>query len=59
MIDTPAPDDHLRPFDARMLDVGDGHWLYVEEFGQRGGVPVVFLHGGPGSGSPFPPAGRL
>ena len=51
MIDTAPRDDHLRPFDARMLDVGDGHWLYVEEFGQRGGTPVVFLHGGPGSGS--------
>ncbi len=43
--------DPLRPFDARMLDVGDGHWLYVEEVGNRNGVPVIFLHGGPGSGS--------
>ena len=51
MIDLPGRDDHLRPFDARMIEVGDGHWLYVEEFGQPGGVPVVFLHGGPGSGS--------
>lgn len=41
----------LRPFDARMLDVGDGHWLYVEEVGRRGGVPCLFLHGGPGSGA--------
>lgn len=40
-----------RPFDAIMLDVGDGHWLYVEECGRRGGIPVIFLHGGPGSGS--------
>lgn len=45
--DVPVP----RPFDAIMLDVGDGHWLYVEEVGTRGGVPAVFLHGGPGSGS--------
>lgn len=43
-----------RPIDARMLDVGDGHWLYVEEVGVRGGVPAVFLHGGPGSGSQHP-----
>ena len=41
----------LRPFDARMLDVGDSHWLYVEEVGTRSGPPVLFLHGGPGSGS--------
>lgn len=41
----------LRPFDARMIAVGDGHWIYVEEFGKRGGRPVVFLHGGPGSGA--------
>jgi proline iminopeptidase len=53
---TAMPDDTqrsepLRPFDARMLDVGDGHWLYVEEVGRRGGVPALFLHGGPGSGA--------
>jgi proline iminopeptidase len=40
-----------RPFDAIMLAVGDGHWLYVEEVGTRGGIPAIFLHGGPGSGS--------
>lgn len=34
-----------------MLNVGDGHWLYVEEVGSRGGTPAIFLHGGPGSGS--------
>lgn len=43
--------DRLRPFDARMVNVGDGHWLYVEEVGRRGGRPCLFLHGGPGSGS--------
>lgn len=41
----------LRPFDARMLSVGDGHWLYVEQVGRAGGIPAIFLHGGPGSGS--------
>jgi proline iminopeptidase len=34
-----------------MLDVGDGHWIYVEEVGRRGGIPALFLHGGPGSGA--------
>jgi proline iminopeptidase len=42
---------HVRPFDAIQLSVGDGHWLYVEEVGTRAGVPVIFLHGGPGSGA--------
>jgi len=32
------------------LDVGDGHSLYVEESGNSAGIPVIFLHGGPGSG---------
>lgn len=40
-----------RPFDAIMLSVGDGHWIYVEQVGRRDGLPVLFLHGGPGSGS--------
>jgi proline iminopeptidase len=38
------------PFDQRMLDVGDGHRLYVEQCGNPEGVPVVVLHGGPGGG---------
>lgn len=50
MPDTAMPDS-LRPYDARMLSVGDGHWLYVEEVGRRDGFPALFLHGGPGSGS--------
>lgn len=33
------------------LDVGDGHRLYWEESGNPRGVPVVFLHGGPGAGA--------
>jgi len=40
-----------RSYDARMLDVGDGHWIYVEEVGRADGIPALFLHGGPGSGS--------
>ncbi len=49
MSDMHAPP--IRPFDARMLDVGDGHWIYVEEVGTPAGRPVIFLHGGPGSGA--------
>ena len=38
------------PHSHRMLDVGDGHQLYVEECGNPDGLPVVVLHGGPGGG---------
>ena len=33
-----------------MLEVGDGHALYWEESGNPRGVPVLFVHGGPGAG---------
>jgi proline iminopeptidase len=32
------------------VDVGDGHRLYVEQCGNADGMPMVYLHGGPGSG---------
>jgi proline iminopeptidase len=35
-----------------MLDVGDGHTLYVHDWGNlKAKTPIVFLHGGPGTGS--------
>jgi len=40
----------IDPFDQRMIDVGDGHTVYVEQAGNPDGVPVVVLHGGPGGG---------
>ena len=40
----------LDPFDQRMLDVGDGHSIYVEQCGNPRGTPVIVLHGGPGGG---------
>ncbi len=54
---TTAPNDasgklfpSIDPFDARMLHVGDGHSIYVEQCGNPDGIPVVVLHGGPGGG---------
>lgn len=38
------------PFDQRMMDVGAGHRIYVEQCGNPHGVPVIVLHGGPGGG---------
>ena len=40
----------IDPFDQRMLDVGNGHQIYVEQCGEPNGIPVVVLHGGPGGG---------
>jgi len=40
----------IEPFDQRMLDVGDGHRIYVEQCGNPKGIPVIVLHGGPGGG---------
>ncbi len=31
------------------IDVGHGHQLYVYDWGNPKGLPVIFLHGGPGS----------
>lgn len=41
----------IEPYDTLMLPVGDGHELYVEQSGNPEGAPVVFVHGGPGSGT--------
>lgn len=38
------------PYRRHMLEVGDGHTLYVEEVGNPDGIPVVVFHGGPGGG---------
>ncbi|MBU6446976.1 MAG: prolyl aminopeptidase, partial [Verrucomicrobia bacterium] len=39
----------IEPYQTGVLDVG-GHQLYWEECGKPRGLPVIFLHGGPGSG---------
>lgn len=40
----------IDPFDQRMLDTGEGHFIYVEQCGNPSGLPVIVLHGGPGGG---------
>lgn len=40
----------LEPYRVGLLGVGDGHRIYYEQCGRADGLPVVFLHGGPGSG---------
>ncbi|TLU67395.1 prolyl aminopeptidase [Thalassotalea litorea] len=41
---------NITPYDQQMLDVGD-HQIYVEQSGNPQGIPVLYLHGGPGAGS--------
>lgn len=38
------------PFDSGWLPVSGGHQLYYEQRGVPAGIPVLILHGGPGSG---------
>jgi proline iminopeptidase len=46
----PRRADPFQPLTSEQLAVGDGHEIYVESVGSFGGVPAVYLHGGPGSG---------
>ncbi len=45
-----APLSLQEPYATGLLDVGDGHQIYFEQCGEPNGLPIVFLHGGPGSG---------
>lgn len=40
----------IEPFETGMLPVSDLHTIYFERCGNPNGLPVVFLHGGPGGG---------
>jgi proline iminopeptidase len=41
----------IEPFASGMLDLDAPHRMYHEQSGNPRGVPVVFLHGGPGAGA--------
>lgn len=41
----------IEPHDSGMLPLDDVHTMYWEVTGKPDGVPVLFLHGGPGGGS--------
>ncbi|HEX8633458.1 MAG TPA: prolyl aminopeptidase [Pyrinomonadaceae bacterium] len=41
----------IEPYDQGRLPVSPVHTLYYEQSGNPEGVPVVFLHGGPGGGT--------
>ncbi len=44
-----SPDKHT--LQETFIEVGDGHTLYVQEWGSMSGMPIIALHGGPGSGT--------
>lgn len=41
----------IGPFQTGFLPLSDGHTMYWEQVGNPRGVPVLFLHGGPGAGA--------
>ena len=46
----PALYPPIEPYQHGFLPALDGHRVYFEQCGHPSGLPVVFLHGGPGSG---------
>lgn len=38
------------PLNTHRLQVSDLHEIYIEEYGNTDGIPMLFLHGGPGAG---------
>ncbi len=40
----------IKPYKTQMLAVDNQHQLYLEESGNPDGIPVLFVHGGPGAG---------
>ncbi len=41
----------IKEFKSEYLTVDQTHQLYIEQSGNPKGIPVIFLHGGPGAGS--------
>ena len=41
----------IQPYATHRLRVDETHELHVEECGNPEGLPVLFVHGGPGAGS--------
>ena len=41
----------IKPFDSGRLELDAVHEMYWEQSGRADGVPVLFLHGGPGAGA--------
>jgi proline iminopeptidase len=40
----------IEAYSKHILDTNSQHSIYYEQAGNKSGIPVIFLHGGPGSG---------
>ncbi|HCS64481.1 MAG TPA: prolyl aminopeptidase, partial [Cellvibrio sp.] len=40
----------IKPYQRHQIAVEPPHELYVDESGNPDGIPVLFVHGGPGAG---------
>ena len=40
----------IKPYKIEFLKVDDHNELYIEQVGNPNGIPIIFLHGGPGAG---------
>ena len=40
----------IKPYKRHQLKVSETHGLYLDEAGNADGIPVLFVHGGPGAG---------
>ena len=47
--DSPRPFEPIEPFETGFLTLDAVHTMYWEQSGNPDGVPVLFLHGGPGA----------
>jgi len=45
-----ATNKNLQSYQTGYINVSDGYELYYELYGNSKGIPVIFLHGGPGAG---------
>ncbi len=43
----------IKPYARHKLKVDDIHELYIDESGTKSGIPILFVHAGPGSGCEF------
>ena len=40
----------IKPYERHLIPVEPPHEIYVDESGNPDGIPVLFVHGGPGAG---------
>lgn len=45
-----SPYPPIKPYAVHHMPVESPHQLYIEECGNPNGLPILYVHGGPGSG---------